>query len=150
MCSRNPLGQPIVRWTVLVVRGRGGMWGTSWVVRVLWCRTRRGTITLMAVVSTTSIPVIVGTSVIPLTTWVITLSMEGTSVSLENLRRVYSVSKPTSTPVWQTTAFQVTCLVGGGRVSLGWLLGIWVGAGVSGRLGLATEDDVELQRDRFE
>lgn len=86
MCSWNPLGKPIVRGSVLVVRGCGGMRGTSWVVRVLWCRPRGGTIILMAVVCTTSVPVIVGTTVIPLTTCVITLSVEGTPVSLENLR----------------------------------------------------------------
>lgn len=85
MCSWNPLGKPIVRGSVLVVRGCGGMRGTSWVARVLWCRPRGGTIILMAVVCTTSVPVIVGTTVIPRTTWVITLSMEGTPVSLKNL-----------------------------------------------------------------
>lgn len=47
----------------------------------------------------------------------------------------------------------LTCLFGGGRASLG---GFWVwvggqgGGGVSWRLGLVTEEDVELQRDRFE
>lgn len=42
-----------------------------------------------------------------------------------------------------------TCFAGGGRVSAG-ALGVWVGGGVSCRPGLATEDDVELQRDRLE
>lgn len=46
----------------------------------------------------------------------------------------------------------LTCLVGGGRASLG---GLWVwlggaGGGVSSRAGLATEEEVELQRERFE
>lgn len=46
---------------------------------------------------------------------------------------------------------QLTCLFGGGRVSLG-VLWVWVGGGggVSSRLGLVIEEDVELQRDRFE
>lgn len=45
--------------------------------------------------------------------------------------------------------FHLTCLVGGGRVSVG-ALRVWVGGGVSCRPGLAMEDDVELQRERFE
>lgn len=58
---------------------------TSWAVRGLG-RTRRATVTLVAVVSTAGISLIVGTAVIPLTAWVIALSLESTPVALENLR----------------------------------------------------------------
>lgn len=35
VCPRRPLGQPVVRGSVLVVGGRGGMGGSSRVVGVL-------------------------------------------------------------------------------------------------------------------
>lgn len=82
VCSRKPLGQSVVSGPIL---GRcGGMGGTS--VGVMWCRSRRATVTLIAVVSAASVPVIVGTAVMPLTAGVITLSLESTPVSLENLQ----------------------------------------------------------------
>lgn len=164
----RPLGQPVVRRSVLVVGGRGGMGGSSRVVGVLWRMTRGATVTVVAVVSSTSVPVVVGTAVIPLTTWVITLSLESAPVALENLRgelkvgqylkMIYTWGASTSVKGWGgfmlwmsdiQPLFQLTCLVGGGRLSLG-ALWVWVGGGVSSRLGLATEEDVELQRDRFE
>lgn len=83
---RRPLGQPVMRGSILVVGGRGGAGGTSRVVRVLWSRTRGAALTLVAVVSATGIPVMVGTAIIPLTTRVVPLSMESTPVALENLK----------------------------------------------------------------
>lgn len=82
---RRPLGQAVMRGSVLVVGGRGGTGGASRVVKVMWSRTRGATVTLVAVVSTAGIPVMVGTAVVP---WarVIPLSLEGTPVALENLR----------------------------------------------------------------
>lgn len=67
----------------------------------------------------------------------------------ENIKR--SVERRLTGPERRETG--LTCLFGGGRLSLG---GFWVwvggrgGGGVSWRLGLVTEEDVELQRDRFE
>lgn len=48
---------------------------------------------MVAVVSTTSVPVVVGAAVIPLTARVITLSLEGTPVALENLGGKVKVSQ---------------------------------------------------------
>lgn len=50
--------------------------------------TRGGAVTVVAVVGTTSVSVMVGTAIIPLTARVITLSLESTPVALENLREI--------------------------------------------------------------
>lgn len=89
---RRPLGQPVMRGSVWVVGGRGEMLGTSGAVGVLR-RTRRATVTLVAVVSTSGVPVMVGSAVIPLSTRMIPLSLESTPVALENLRREVKVSE---------------------------------------------------------
>lgn len=64
----------------------GGTSGAIGVVR------RWATVALIAVVSTAGVPVMVGASVVPLTTRVIALSLEGTPVTLENLRGELKVS----------------------------------------------------------
>ena len=155
---RRPLGQPVMRGSVLVVGGRGRMVGTSWAVWVLG-RTGRASVTLVAVVSPSGVPVMVGSAVIPLTARVIPLSLESTPVALENLRIKQFSERPWNIYVAEVSRRlygvnencfpQLTCLFGGGRCSLG-VLWVWVGGGVSSRPGLATEEDVELQRDRFE
>lgn len=81
VCPRRPLGQPVVRGSVLVV-GRGRARRTSRVVRVMW---RRAAVAMVAVVPTAGVPVVVGAAVIPLTAWVVPLSLESAPVALENL-----------------------------------------------------------------
>lgn len=86
---RRPLGQPVIRGSVLVVGGRGGMVGTPGAVRVLGRTrgtTRRSTVTLVAGVRTPGVSVGVVTAVIPRTPRVIPLSLESTPVAVENLR----------------------------------------------------------------
>lgn len=78
---RKPLGQPVVRGPVLVVRGRAGR--TS---RVVWSRTGRAAVALVAMVRASRVPVGVRTAVVPLTAWVIALTVESSPVALENLR----------------------------------------------------------------
>lgn len=129
VCPRRPLGQPVMRGPVLVVGGRGGTGGTSRVVRVLWSQPRRATVALVAVVSATGVPVMVGTAVIPRTTRVIPLSLESTPVALENLSRELKVSQsatksdlhrwskknPTDLFVWWRAVFTGCALGLGGR-----------------------------------
>lgn len=55
--------------------------------------TRGGAVAVVAVVSTTSVPVMVGTAIIPLTARVITLSLESAPVALENLRGKLKISQ---------------------------------------------------------
>lgn len=104
VCSRRPLGQPVVRGSVLAV-GWGGMGRTSGVAGVL----RRGTrgalavtltpVTLVTVITAARVPVMVGSAVIPLTAGVIPLSLESTPVTLENLRTVKEKKKKISQPL---------------------------------------------------
>lgn len=87
----------------------------------------------------------------------IALTLESSPVALKNLRKGKKKKKSKRQPLaWNPSAgakerLRLTCLLGGGRVSLG---GFWAWAGgrggVSWRLGLVTEEDVELQRDRLE
>lgn len=91
----------------------------------------------------------------------VALTLESSPVALKNLginkKKKKNPPKGGQLPAWAHNSEaekkkkpSLTCLFGGGRVSLGGFWG-WVGGGgVSWRLGLVTDEDVELQRDRFE
>lgn len=105
-------------------------------------------------VGASGVPVGVGAAVVPLAARVIPLPLESPSVALKNLiiqKTQLAVGFDSNDRERENCG--LTCLFGGGRASLGrfW---VWVGGqgggGVSWRLGLVTEEDVELQRDRFE
>lgn len=113
---------------------------------------------MVAVVGASGVPVGVGAAVVPLTARVIPLPLESPSVALKNLiiqKSQLAVGSDSNNRERERERENCgpTCLFGGGRASPG---GFWVwvggqgGGGVSWRLGLVTEEDVELQRDRFE
>lgn len=66
VCSRKPLGQPVVGSLVLVVGGRGGFGGTSGAAGVLRRGARGAPVTLMAMAAAPSVPVRMGAAVEPL------------------------------------------------------------------------------------